>query len=363
MCVDQRPAREPLAQRRDAVGEHVGARLPRHHPARRHDPLVGVERAQHLVRVPPGVELHRADRDAARFEVVDRRDHGRRRVEIAFGAVPVRAAVVGPVRHARAEHVAVTFGRRDARFLSQQLRPPGEALARAVARDDRQLGREPLVDRVDVAVPSGEQTAVGNVGSRGHADHLFVEAAERRQQDRAPVGRDQPERQHDRGPDRQESPARQRGVAEHGQRELGVLMAERAQPVGHAAGRALRRVEVPADGGLRELAGSQGGQRTGGLQAQHEHRLPALERSDVGCDRTGRGLGYDEPAGPEPVGFVPSDAQHVPVERARAAARRRSRAASDAFNGENRGHVSISGSSVRRRRDTDSTEEDPCGTC
>ena len=61
----------------------------------------------------------------------------------------------------RAEHVGVAHGRRNARRRSQEPRPLREAIARAVARDDRELGREAGVDVVDVAVPARAQSVVG----------------------------------------------------------------------------------------------------------------------------------------------------------------------------------------------------------
>ena len=64
---DERPPSEPIVQRGNAVRKHIGTRLPGDHPARRNDPFIGIERAQHLVRVPPRVELHRTDAKHCQF--------------------------------------------------------------------------------------------------------------------------------------------------------------------------------------------------------------------------------------------------------------------------------------------------------
>ena len=93
-------------------------------PGRRHDPLVGVERAQHLVRVQPRVELHGADRDApgsrGRRRSATRPDVDR---VAGLGAVPVGGAVVGPVRRPPAERVAVAARR--GRLRRRAARPTG----------------------------------------------------------------------------------------------------------------------------------------------------------------------------------------------------------------------------------------------
>ena len=57
---DQRRVAEPAPQVDDAVGEHVVARLDAVMAVGGHDPLVGVERPQLVVRVEPRVELHGA---------------------------------------------------------------------------------------------------------------------------------------------------------------------------------------------------------------------------------------------------------------------------------------------------------------
>ena len=132
-------------------------------------------------------------------------------------------------------------GARDARRRAQQSRPAREAVARAVAGDDRELGREAGVHVVDVAVPPRAQAVARPArGPPGTAITCSWNAVQRREQHRAPVGRDHPERQHDRRPDRQQPPARHRRVAEHRQRELGVLVPERAHSVGRAAVDAVR---------------------------------------------------------------------------------------------------------------------------
>ena len=105
---DERRITQRCSQRCDALGNHVVARLPAHETGGRHLPLVGVEGTQDLVRVPPRVELHRAERDAAPAQVVDRGRERRWRVVVFLRAVPVRRPVVGPVRHAPSQ--LVRFG-------------------------------------------------------------------------------------------------------------------------------------------------------------------------------------------------------------------------------------------------------------
>ena len=171
----------------------------RDHAARRHDPLVGVERSQHFVRVPPRVELHRADRQAARFEIVDRGDNGRRRVETGLGPVPVRAAVVGPVRNAGAERrrhrapgAATPDAERSSRAQrSKQSRAPSPAItASSVAKPASTSSMSPC--------HPASRPASACSRSAGTDDHLLVKRLQRREQQRAPVGRDQSERKHDR---------------------------------------------------------------------------------------------------------------------------------------------------------------------
>ena len=143
--------------------------------------------------------------------------------------------------------------------------------------------------------------------ARGNADHLLVEAGERREQDRAAVGRDEPERHDDRGPERQQSPAFHRRVAEHRQRELGVLVTEGAHAVGRAAGDAFRRRAVPRDRGRREVARPEVGQRVLGVQAQDDERFVDLHAVP------GHPRGHEGSKRAEPVGLVPAEVDRVAV--------------------------------------------------
>ncbi len=145
---------EPFAQRGNAIGQHVGTGFPPNHAGRRDDPLVGIKRAQHFVRVPPRVELDRTDRHTARLEIIDRRDDRRRGVESRLGAIPVRAAVVGPVGEPGPEHVGISRRCGHAGCLPEQATPAREAVAHSIAGDDRELGRESCLHVVDVAVPA-----------------------------------------------------------------------------------------------------------------------------------------------------------------------------------------------------------------
>ena len=108
---------------------------------------------------------------------------------------------------------------------------------------------------------------------------------QRREQQRAAVGRDQPERHHDRRPERQQPPARHRRVAEHRQRELGVLVAERAQSVGRPGAGASARIEVPRDPGVAKSPVASAA-RARGLEAQDHDRFVG-ERRDLPEDPAG----------------------------------------------------------------------------
>ncbi len=153
-----------------------------------------------------------ADRHAARFEVVDRGDDRRRGVEARLGAVPVRAAVVGPVRQPRAEHVGSRAPARATPDAARSSRGPArEALARAVARDDRELGREAGFHLVDVAVPAHAQPVVGLSPCPPARRSPARGTTQRREQHRATVGRDETER-HARPAGRNGS-SRQRDIA------------------------------------------------------------------------------------------------------------------------------------------------------
>ncbi len=321
---DQRPSAQALAQSGDSVGQHVGTRLPANHARRRDHPLVGVERAQDLVRIPPRVELHCTDGRAACFEVVDSRDDRRRDVESGFGAVPVRAAVVGPVGEPGTQHVGVARGCGDIGALAEDPVPTVETVARSVAGDDRELGDEAFLDLVDVAVPTDAQARVRLFLPRGNADDLFVKRQHRRDQHRATVRCDEAEREHYRGPEGQEPPTRQCLITEDRQREFRVLVAERAQSCGRATRFALRRQEMPRDRRRREVARADATARLGRPESQQEHRFVGeyrdLTRDPVESDTEGRLRGRHERGGlrsrdherrrSEPVGLVPPDAEH-----------------------------------------------------
>ena len=164
-------------------------------------------------------------------------------------------------------------GAAHARRRSQQSRPAREAVARAVARDDRELGGETGGHVVDVAVPARAQARAGLLASGGHDDDLLVKRPQRREQHRAAVGRDETERHDDRRAERQQPPPRHRRVAEHGQRELRVLVTERPQTVGRAAVGPALRIEVPRDRRRREIARRDAAPRFARFQPQHHDRL------------------------------------------------------------------------------------------
>src|SRR5205085_6781126 len=145
-------------QRSDAVGEDVGAGVPLHQARRRYHPLRGVEGPQRLVRIPPRVELHRAERHAARPQVTDGGFERAGNVATRFGLVPVRGAVVGPVRGTPVHVVGVTAGPQRGVSVQQLAAPSVERETGRGRAPYREFGREPFGDRVEVAVPAAAQT-------------------------------------------------------------------------------------------------------------------------------------------------------------------------------------------------------------
>ena len=126
------------------------------------------------------------------------------------------------------------------------------------------------------------------------------------------------------GPERQQPPPRHRRVAEHGQRELRVLVTERPQADGRAAVGPALRVEVPRDRRRCEIARTDAAPRFARLQAKYHHRFvrehagasddPAgVDRQPAcrcRCPRRDRRIRREQPSRSEPIGFVPADPQH-----------------------------------------------------
>ena len=263
------------AGRRCRRGARRVALLPGDHGARRHHPLVGVERAQLDVGVEPRVELHRADGDVVGPEVVDGGDDRPGDIVTGLGLVPVGRAVVGPVRRARPEGVGPATRAHGARRVEQHLPPGVEGGAGSVGRQHGQVGGEAGGHRLEIAVPAAAQ------GPAVQADRLLVEGVEGRDQQRRAVGPGEQQRPAGGRTVGEQEPAVEGGSGVAREPELAVLEHQPAQAVGLGAVGPLGRGEGgPGHRGLVERAGGDATQIGQGLDAEHHQRAIG-----VGADR------------------------------------------------------------------------------
>ena len=154
-----------------------------------------------------------------------------------------------------------------------------ERAARAGSGPQRELAGEARGHPLEVAVPAAAHAARRVLATARHGDHLLVERVEWRQEERAQVGRDQPERLRDGEvpADRHDPEVGQVGARDGRQRELRVLVTEAAQPRGRAAGCARGGHEArKGHGRIVHRAGRDARERLARLDAEHEQRALAI---------------------------------------------------------------------------------------
>ena len=253
----ERRSAQRVAQRRDPVRQDVVPSLPAIESGGRHVPLIGVERADRAVRVEPRIELHRCVGNVAIAQV------GQRRIESVgdrastFCPVPVGRTVVGPVRDLRPDRVDPAWQASGRRPAPQDLGPSVQALAGVGAGDHRELGPESLRNRFQIAVPTAAHTVRDRCRVGRHRDDLLVELIERRQHQRSRIGHHH-QRLHDRRAERPPHPVLHVRTRRGRQRELHVLVPERARVGRHSAVAASDRAERgPGDARMLEGTGGE----------------------------------------------------------------------------------------------------------